>query len=332
MTNAYNGSEPYIFISYSHKNKEAVLRAIDVFNSKGYRVWYDSGIEPASEWPEYIAERLMSSRAVLAFMSKDALESHNCRREINFAIELKKDLLVAYLEDVDLTPGMRMQLGTLQAVYRSRYSNNEDMFLEYLCDASIFDVCRGNEPIKHNENAANDNTAKANDNTLKNNIIIPEKKTDAKKPEASEKEKKCITQEDILECAADAFNRQMNRDNRLGRFKPVSSMSRKQISNAISSYAPVASESILYMMDDSFMGNGKSGYVITDTDFYSGGMLLSKFHFSLENLKSIKKHEQEYYLLLTFKDGTEKKLFFNNYCIGILLFFEEYLKLRDIDK
>ncbi|MBQ3003089.1 MAG: toll/interleukin-1 receptor domain-containing protein [Clostridia bacterium] len=41
----------------------------------GFRVWYDNGIEAGSEWPEYIAERLMSCSVVIALMSKHAQDS-----------------------------------------------------------------------------------------------------------------------------------------------------------------------------------------------------------------------------------------------------------------
>ena len=42
---AYNGNEPYIFISYAHKDSDKVLPIIRELQSRGYRVWYDAGIE-----------------------------------------------------------------------------------------------------------------------------------------------------------------------------------------------------------------------------------------------------------------------------------------------
>jgi hypothetical protein len=58
MLRAYEGSEPYIFISYSHKNKDVVLPVIEALQNSGYNVWFDIGIEAGSEWPEYIATHL----------------------------------------------------------------------------------------------------------------------------------------------------------------------------------------------------------------------------------------------------------------------------------
>lgn len=38
---AYKGSEPYIFLSYAHKNADKVLPEIDRLRKLGYHVWYD---------------------------------------------------------------------------------------------------------------------------------------------------------------------------------------------------------------------------------------------------------------------------------------------------
>ena len=86
----YEGREPYIFISYAHKDSHRVLPIVEALAEKGYRIWYDAGIEAGTEWPEYIATHLLSCGAMLAFLSESFDSSHNCRREINYAIDKKK--------------------------------------------------------------------------------------------------------------------------------------------------------------------------------------------------------------------------------------------------
>ena len=140
---AYNGSEPYIFVSYSHRDTEQVLPIVSELQARGFRIWYDAGIEAGTEWPEYIAEHLNGCSAVLVFLSDFALESHNCRREINFSIELKKPMLVVHLTDVHMSLGMRMQLGTLQALFRYRH-NSMDSFLNELCQSAVLSHCSSN--------------------------------------------------------------------------------------------------------------------------------------------------------------------------------------------
>ena len=46
----YEGTQPYIFVSYAHKNDAAVLEIIGTLQSRGFRVWYDEGIEAGSEF------------------------------------------------------------------------------------------------------------------------------------------------------------------------------------------------------------------------------------------------------------------------------------------
>ena len=139
---AYEGNEPYIFVSYAHKDSNHVLPIITSLQAQGFRVWYDAGIEAGTEWPEYIAGRLDGCAVFLAFISEAALASQNCRREINFAIELQKEHLIIYMEDVKLSLGMRMQLGTMQALFRNRHSTQES-FLDELCRSHILKACRG---------------------------------------------------------------------------------------------------------------------------------------------------------------------------------------------
>jgi hypothetical protein len=49
MIPAYEGKEPYIFVSYAHKDSPAVFHIVEQLSARGYRIWYDEGIEPGSE-------------------------------------------------------------------------------------------------------------------------------------------------------------------------------------------------------------------------------------------------------------------------------------------
>jgi len=113
----YEGDNNYIFVSYAHKDAQKVLPIVEVLNERGFRVWYDAGIEAGTEWPEYIEEHLQKASVVLVFMSPNAVESKNCRNEINFALELGKDVLIVYLEDTTLLKGMRLQLNSTQSLF-----------------------------------------------------------------------------------------------------------------------------------------------------------------------------------------------------------------------
>lgn len=109
----YRGKYPYIFMSYSHKDIDAAKEIIAHLQASHYRVWYDEGIDPGSEWDENIASHIRHCGFFVAILSQIYLKSSNCKDELNFARELEKPRLLIYLEDIQLPDGMRMRLGRL---------------------------------------------------------------------------------------------------------------------------------------------------------------------------------------------------------------------------
>lgn len=45
----YSGNEPYIFVSYAHKDSQIVVPILEQMQSAGFRFWYDKGIEAGTE-------------------------------------------------------------------------------------------------------------------------------------------------------------------------------------------------------------------------------------------------------------------------------------------
>ena len=122
---AYEGKEPYIFISYAHRDSERVFQVLDELDKKGYRIWYDDGIAPGSEWPEDIARHLDAAHMVIAFVTPNSMASQNCRREINFALSKEKRFLSILLEKTEMPLGMEMQLSAQQSILRYNYATWE---------------------------------------------------------------------------------------------------------------------------------------------------------------------------------------------------------------
>lgn len=141
MSVVYEGTQPYIFISYSHKDNEQVHRIIRDLQARGFRIWYDNGIEAGSEWPEYIAAHLRGANCVISFISSNFVSSQNCRRELIFSQDLDKPMLCVYLEETELSDGIRMQLGLNQALFRDKYDSLE-AFSEALANAVLLQPCR----------------------------------------------------------------------------------------------------------------------------------------------------------------------------------------------
>ena len=103
-----DGSEPYIFVSYSHDNRKEAREIIAGLKAAGYRLWYDEGVRPGTEWDDDIAKRVKSCGLFLALISADYIESDNCRDELKYARDCKKHHLLIYLEPVQLQDGMEM--------------------------------------------------------------------------------------------------------------------------------------------------------------------------------------------------------------------------------
>lgn len=138
----YNGNEPYVFVSYAHSDSKKVFPIIEYMQRTGIRIWYDDGIEAGSEWPQYIAENLAKASCVLVFMSPNSANSHNCRNEINLASELKKEFLVVHMVDFELPLGLKLQLNSNQAIFKSKFSTDGE-FMNALATAKILQKYKG---------------------------------------------------------------------------------------------------------------------------------------------------------------------------------------------
>lgn len=131
----YEGEEPYIFISYAHADSERVMRVVNDMHDRGYRIWYDEGIEVGSEWPECIAEHLAGAHLVMAFVSNAYMKSDNCRREMHFTLSKRKKIINIFLERTEMTPGMEMQIGNIFALMK--FEMDEKPFFQRLYSAPL---------------------------------------------------------------------------------------------------------------------------------------------------------------------------------------------------
>lgn len=161
----YEGNDKYIFVSYAHKDSPRVQPIMQAMIHHGFRLWYDSGIEAGTEWPEYIADHISRCETLLVFMTQDVVASKNCRNEINFALDLGKEVLVVYMEPVELTQGLRLQLNSTQSMFKYLQASDE-IFLTELFRAKLLRACRGHE-VQAEEDTT---TAKPRSNTIISNI------------------------------------------------------------------------------------------------------------------------------------------------------------------
>jgi hypothetical protein len=117
---AYEGEDPYLFVSYSHQDAQLVFPEMIQLREAGYNIWYDEGVAASNEWPEEIANAVLGCSVFLCFISPRATESVNCRNEINLALNEKKPFLAIHLEETELPAGLRLRMGDLQAILKNK--------------------------------------------------------------------------------------------------------------------------------------------------------------------------------------------------------------------
>jgi len=147
MLSAYKGKEPYIFISYSHKDAKVVLPILEGMQNQGYRIWFDGGIEAGAEWSDNIAARIENCTAFLAFTSNRSMKSKNCIDEVFYAYDCDRPSWMVYLhEDVTVPRGLKMRTSRFQNMYYWRQPNLA-AFLRDLGETSILEDCREKLPV-----------------------------------------------------------------------------------------------------------------------------------------------------------------------------------------
>ena len=136
----YEGDKPYIFISYSHVNKNEVFDVVKILQQNGYRVWYDEGIHPGAYWTKFIAEKINKCGLFIAFISEEFLSSENCLDELFVSKKLNKDRVLLYLTDVELPLDLILDHGRRQAIQKFKFSNGE--FEKILLLTEGLDSCK----------------------------------------------------------------------------------------------------------------------------------------------------------------------------------------------
>ena len=147
---AYKGNEHYIFVSYAHRNSEIVFRHITRLREEGFRIWYDEGIDPGTDWSDEIAKALVNSTTFLVFVSPEMVESHNVKKEIVFALSRKKHMIAAHIAETTLPDGLDMQLSNIQALLENRFIDKEKFYEQLF--ASLPATTRGDKTTATNNN------------------------------------------------------------------------------------------------------------------------------------------------------------------------------------
>ena len=135
---AYQGNEPYIFVSYAHADASTAFPELRRLREHGFNVWYDEGINPGSNWTDDLASRVREAATVLYLVTPRSAASENCRNEIDYAIDCGRRILLVYLRPAELSEGLKFQIGRRQAIlkYELRESDYHTKLLQSLEETS----------------------------------------------------------------------------------------------------------------------------------------------------------------------------------------------------
>ena len=97
--------KPYVFISYSHKDRDAVLPVIKSLYESGWKIWYDEGLTIGDRYDETLEEHVRGCSAVVLFMTDNSMKSRYIRdNEIPWAVGYGKRVVKCTLrEGADLS-------------------------------------------------------------------------------------------------------------------------------------------------------------------------------------------------------------------------------------
>lgn len=129
---AYIGDEPYLFVSYSHRDTAQVYPVLDTLYDNKYRLWYDESCETGNDFRDELKNRIEGCSGVILFVSESSMNSPFCGMEILCAKEKNKRIFPIYLGDnLEIPPAFQIFLANL---HHSSTSDKKKMIASLLRD------------------------------------------------------------------------------------------------------------------------------------------------------------------------------------------------------
>ena len=91
-----------IFVSYARVDKPYCIRIIETLHA--HDVWYDQRLYAGQDWWKEILRRLDWSEVFIYLLSPDSVASLYCRRELEIARRLKRDIIPVMINRETVLP------------------------------------------------------------------------------------------------------------------------------------------------------------------------------------------------------------------------------------
>lgn len=112
----YEGSEPYVFVSYSHKDIREKDEVTVFLQNGGVRFWFDDGLHSGDDWNYSIATHLKNAAVCLLLLSPNSASSDYVKNELNFALNHRIPIHTLLLQSFDIPVDIELMTGRIQIV------------------------------------------------------------------------------------------------------------------------------------------------------------------------------------------------------------------------
>src|SRR4051812_23008442 len=108
-------AEPFVFISYSWTDRDAVFQIADRIGQQGLSVWIDRfQVTGGSDYTQETPQAIASATAVIVCLSAASLASQDVKKELNLAWKRKIPVIPLSLEPVEIPIQFEYNLEAVQ--------------------------------------------------------------------------------------------------------------------------------------------------------------------------------------------------------------------------
>ena len=118
----YEGDDPFLFVTYSHRDTKSVYNEIRWLHEAGFNVWFDQGIEPGSRWRAELASAISNCALLVVYITENSAHSERCWEEIEFALNRNTPVIAIHLRETELPDVLALSIGSKQAIMRYKLS------------------------------------------------------------------------------------------------------------------------------------------------------------------------------------------------------------------
>ncbi len=139
---AYEGEDPYLFISYSHADKDIVYRILNRLHEEKFRFWYDDTMEVGEDFREELRVKIQNCAGFVLFISEASMQSKYCGMEIITAYKNNKKIYPVYVdESAEIPAALKLMLENLQHV-RGIATEHEEKYVSKLIEGLPIETMR----------------------------------------------------------------------------------------------------------------------------------------------------------------------------------------------